>query len=109
MKKIIAIIIAVMLICGIATAEGRIYPRFGNVVDIEYDSDFVTVDDGLGNLWDFYGVDFYLYGDIVLLVMDDNGTPDWIYDDKVKNAYRYTLDNALEFIKQFREYAESVK
>ena len=108
MKKIIALILIIACIGGVATAEGRLYPRFGNVVDIEYDSDFVTVDDGLGNLWDFYGVEFYLYGDIVLLVMNDNGTPDWIYDDRVENAYKYTLDNALEFIRQFREYEKEM-
>ena len=88
MKKIALItLLVVALLMGGAAAESQLYYRFGNVVDIEYDTDFVTVDDGYGNLWDFYGVDWFFYGDLVVMIMSDNGTPDWIYDDVVLNAY----------------------
>ena len=103
MKKLIVIILLLAILPIGATAE-KMYLRFGEVVDIEYDSDFVTVDDGLGNLWDFYGVDYFFYGDLAVMIMSDNDTPDWIYDDIVLNAYRCTAENAEEIIKNYRGF-----
>ena len=108
MKKLIATILLALLICGTATAEQNLYPRFGNVVDIEYDSDFVTVDDGLGNLWDFYGVDFFMYGDLVIMIMTDNGTPNWIYDDRVENAYKCSEEDAQTIIQEYKNYFQKL-
>lgn len=100
MKKVIAILIAI--ICIATTAEADLYYRFGNVIDIEYDSDFVTVDDGMGNLWDFYGVEYMFYDDLVVMIMDDSGTADWIYDDKVVNAYKCDFETAEELVRNVR-------
>ena len=88
MRKIIAIIIALLLITSMAEAD--LYYRFGNIVDIEYDTDFITFDDGMGNLWDGYNPYVAMhcfYYDLIVAIMDDNGTPDWIYDDIVCNMY----------------------
>ena len=104
MKKLIAIIL--VLICFTITAEADLYYRFGNIVDIEYDTDFVTVDDGMGNLWDFVSVpiaEYYFYGDLLLLIMSDNGTPDWIYDDKVIEACYCDTEDAEALIKRYHE------
>ena len=108
MKKVIAIIALLACLIGWASAEGQ-YIRFGNIIDIEYDTDFVTVDDGLGNLWDFYSYSlcaYNFYGDLVVMIMSDNGTPTWIFDDKVINAYPCTLDEANELIRTVRQSNE---
>ena len=44
MKKSMAIIlmfIALMFIALMGTASAELYPRFGNIIDIEYDTDFI--------------------------------------------------------------------
>ncbi len=102
MKKIIAIIIILVCFVSTATAE-NLYPRFGNVIDLEWDSDCVSADDGLGNIWEFWGCDHFFFGDLVIMIMSDNGTPDWIYDDRVINAYPCSIDESAEIIQKYRE------
>ena len=104
MKKIIAIV--AILLCLVSTAGAERYYRFGQIVDIEYDCDFVTVDDGMGNLWDFYSypiASYNYYDDLVLMIMDDNNTPNWIYDDRVAEAIGCDVEDATEIIRRYRE------
>lgn len=104
MKKLIALIL--ILTCLMSTAGAELYPRFGNIVDIEYDTDYITVDDGMGNLWDFYSAPiamYYFYGDLLVMLMDDNDTPDWIYDDRVVNAYYCNEEDCAEIVKEWRD------
>ena len=103
MKKPIAILMLIVLIPICAMAEADMYCLFGTVVDIEYDTDCVTVDDGDGNLWEYYGVDYVEYGDLVVMLMWDNDTPDWIYDDYVLNAYKCTQGEAEELVLYIKE------
>ena len=103
MKKFLVIAMALLLIGGGATAESREYPRFGNVIDIEYDTFFYTVDDGIGNLWDFFADKDFFYGDLVCMVMNDNGTPDNLYDDKVSDCYAITYEEGLQIINEWRD------
>ena len=105
MKKLIAVLVLVIMLAG--SAEAEMYPRFGNIIDIEYDTDFVTVDDGLGNLWDFYSVPiamYHFYGDLVVMLMDDRDTPDWIYDDIVLSAYYCNEEDSKEIVREWREH-----
>ena len=104
MKKFFALCLMIaILLTATATAETSeaMYYRFGNVIDLEYDTDVVTVDDGLGNLWEFYGVDYLFYGDLVVMIMSDHGTPEWIYDDFVLNAYKCDIEEAEDIIALF--------
>ena len=104
MKKILVIMI--VLISLMSTAEAKIYPRFGSIVDIEYDTDFVTVDDGLGNLWEFCNSHiawYYYYGDMIVMLMDDSDTPEWVYDDKVLSEYYCDEEDCAEIIREWRE------
>ena len=103
MKKLIALMLLILFIPMVATAEEKLYYRFGNVIDIEYDTDCVTVDDGLGNLWEYYGADYVFFGDLVVMIMSDNGTDDWIYDDVILGAYKCTEGEAEELIVQVKE------
>ena len=106
MKKILAILLLLSMILPIGAEAQTIYLRFGNVIDLEYDTDFVTVDDGMGNLWEFCGVDYFFYGDLVIMIMADNDTPDWIYDDIVVNAYRCTAEDAEAIIKEYKDHSK---
>ena len=92
MKKIITIIITAILLgallMGTAVAdEPRLYIRFANVIDMEWEYDIVSADDGLGNIWEFFGCDHFFFDDLVVMFMNDRGTPNYIYDDIVVNAY----------------------
>lgn len=53
-------------------------------VVVQSDAETVTAVDYNGNLWEFgyFTEDDYMTGDVVILTMDDNGTP-IIYDDIV--------------------------
>lgn len=101
MKKIIAFIL--ILLCLTATAEADLYYRFGNIVDLEWDSDCVTADDGIGNLWEFYGCDYFFFDDLIVMIIDDNGTAEYIYDDIVVNAYGITAEDAQILIKNLQK------
>ena len=90
MFALIALIIfTVFLFIGLIPtgANAELYYRFANVVDYDVIDDVVVADDGLGNLWEFYGTDYFEYDDLIIMIMDDNETPKYIYDDEVCNAY----------------------
>lgn len=61
------------------------YALTAQVVKIDKTQDIVTVEDSVGNLWEFYGVEDWEIGDCASMVMDDMGT-DRIYDDEVANV-----------------------
>lgn len=105
MKKLIAIILLLAILLPMG-AEAELYLRFGNVVDLEYDCDCVTVDDGMGNLWEFYGVDYFFFDDLAVMIMSDNDTPDWIYDDIVVNAYRCDEEDAEQIIQEYKNHSK---
>jgi len=74
-----AVIIALCGITMTATAEG-IYPMTAKVIDVNYITDIVTVENFTGFTFSFYGCEDWQIGDCCSLIMDDNGT-ELIYDD----------------------------
>lgn len=64
------------------TLGNRYYPATGIVIGIEKETDSVIYADFSGNYWDFKGIDDWMKGDRVALIMDNMGTPDSIYDDE---------------------------
>lgn len=78
MKKLIALTLVLIALCGVASAE--LYPETARVVELNYDEDTVTVETFNGFLFAFYGCEDYCEGDGVALIMDDNGT-EKVYDD----------------------------
>ena len=102
MKKFLMIALALLLISGGATAERSEYPRFGNVIDIEYDTFCYTIDDGMGNLWDYFADDYFFQDDLVCMVMDDNGTPDYLYDDCVVDCIKITYEDGLKIVTEWQ-------
>lgn len=104
-KKWVSIILLIVLIaCGVrlfvlpaAKAEGEAdvaksatnyYALTACVVELDRENNMVTVEDGAGNCWQFYGVEDWQTGDCASLLMWDNGTES-IFDDEIYEA-RYS-------------------
>lgn len=54
--------------------EARTYGKISHVVELDLKDDVVIVEDELGHLWEFYGVEDWQVDDCVVLVMNDQGT-----------------------------------
>lgn len=66
-----------------AVAVDNYYTRTGLVVDLDYDTDVVTVVDGADLVWQFTGCEDYCIGDLVEMLMQKTGKPDYILDDVI--------------------------
>ena len=66
-----------------AVAVDNFYTRTGLVVDLDYDTDTVTVVDGADLVWRFTGCEDYCIGDLVEMLMQKTGKPDYILDDVI--------------------------
>ena len=66
-----------------AVAVDNFYTRTGLVVDLDYDTDVVTVVDGADLVWQFTGCEDYCVGDLVEMLMQKTGKPDYILDDVI--------------------------
>jgi len=80
MKKIIAIILSIIALCGTASAE--LYPEVARIVEINLAEDIVTVETFNGFLYAFEGCEDYAEGDCVGMIMNDKGT-DKVFDDEI--------------------------
>ena len=92
MNKIKDFVVSIIIICvllfilfGYASPKtSELYPLTARIVSLDYENDIVTCIDGTGNLWDFYECDDWQIDDFVSLLMNDNGTPEMIYDDIIE-------------------------
>ena len=66
-----------------AVAVDNFYTRTGIVVDLDYDTDVVTVVDGADLVWQFTGCEDYCVGDLVEILMQKAGDPENIFDDVI--------------------------
>ena len=66
-----------------AMAVDNFYTRTGLVVDLDYDTDTVTVVDGADLVWQFTGCEDYCVGDLVEILMQKAGYPENIFDDVI--------------------------
>lgn len=65
------------------------YPKTTICLAVNHQTDTVTVADCNGTKWTFNGCQDFEEGDLIALIMNDNGTPDTIWDDTVVTA-RYS-------------------
>lgn len=84
MKKmvlVLALILALIFCYEVngASAE-NLYVLVGVVNDLDFDNNLVIVVDCTGEEWAFEGIEDWCRGDIVGMLMSDNGT-EIIYDD----------------------------
>lgn len=61
----------------------NLYPATAEVVELDRAADLVTVETASGIAYGFYGCEDYFPGDLVSMIMDDNGTPETILDDVI--------------------------
>lgn len=80
---LVAAILGGMINQWINGPKHEIYPLTVQVIELDREGDIVTCVDGADNFWEFYGVEDWQTGDFASLLMDDNGTPENIYDDVI--------------------------
>ena len=86
---IIRVMITMIMMIGLFNVLNYIdrhEEKRGVVVNID-DNDCVTVIDGRGEEWQFFGDDFKV-GESIIIVMDTQGTPEE-YDDTIINTKTY--------------------
>ena len=66
-----------------------LYPKTAICLAVNRQTDTVTVADCNGTEWQFSGCQDFEEGDLIALIMNDNGTPDTIWDDTIITA-RYS-------------------
>ena len=59
------------------------YPRAMEVTEIDTALDKVICVDAVGYEWEYYGVEDYVVGDLVICTMYDNETKENITDDEI--------------------------
>ena len=89
MKKLWKILVLLLLIANLfavfcsGKTVSRTYPLAARVEAMKQAEDTVLFVDGAGNGWVISGIDDWQLGDVAGLLMDDNGTPEYIMDDIV--------------------------
>lgn len=89
MRKFVAIITILILFTLPAIGSAEIYPNTMFVIDLDETNDEVICIDFNGNTWSFSGIEDWAIGDIVSMIMDNNNTPQTIYDDSIMQV-RYS-------------------
>lgn len=104
-KRFVAIMVALVLVAGAMVGvwyagkgaganelASHLYPRTAVVVAVDYKEDIVTIVDAVGYEWQFTECEDWQVGDMVSLIMDDNGT-EGITDDIIMDClYGGTID-----------------
>ena len=85
MKKAIItllLVISAFTLGAFSHKQNNVYANCGKIISVNYDTDTVVFEDLSGFQWGFKGVEDLFVGDIIAVVMDDNGTP-IIFDDEI--------------------------
>ena len=97
MKKTLAALAAIALLA--TPAYAATYPATMKVIAISPTTDVVTMETATGHMYEMTGVEDYLVGDLVSLIMDDKETTE-IADDEILDA-RYAgwwIENGMAYI-----------
>ena len=93
MKKFVCVLLVMLMLFSLSSgiiAEAKRansqYARVAVVVKVNRKTDTVTCKDYTGNLWKFKGCEDWEKGDVVGMLMNDNGTPNKLKDDKIVNV-----------------------
>ena len=93
-KKIAQIVIVFAMVVAIIAAsfkveaaaiEAKFYPDAGVVTKVDHKTDTVEVTMLNGNIFAFYGSEDWWNGDIVAMILSDNGT-ETVIDDAIINV-----------------------
>lgn len=78
--------------------KSQMYPECGVIIKIDKRRNTVTFQTQNGNMFAFYGTEDFLVGDLVAVIMDDNGTPK-VSDDKIMDVKYSGYISKIEMIK----------
>lgn len=71
----------------------KYYSLSGEIWELNYQEDIVTVRDFSGCLWSFKGCEDWMLGDMVSMIMNNHNTPNNRYDDQIiKVTYQGSLE-----------------
>lgn len=84
MKKLIITALLSASLLG-AFDNSKEYPTCGKIVSVNYETDVAVFEDFNGFQWGFYGVEDWMVGDTIAVIMNDQGTPT-IFDDVIVDA-----------------------
>lgn len=92
LQSVWRIVISLLLVANLfllfssGKTESHEYAKAVQVYCMNQDRNTVTFIDGAGILWEIRGIEDWELGDVAALLMDDSGTPEFIYDDKIVEA-----------------------
>lgn len=82
MKRLAIVLLVVLLMCAsVLLTVSSIYPRYGHIRAVEYDTDLVFIEDRAGQMWIWKGVEDLECGDDIAMLMFNRLTPNTIFDD----------------------------
>lgn len=83
MILIITMLIGISAQASTVDNHTSVYNTCMIITNTNYDENIVTCETSMGYIFQFYGIEDYFVGDIIICTMDDNGTPKSIIDDKI--------------------------
>ena len=90
------VIILIFVITMPAFADTTITCRVGIAIEINEKTDILVIEDACGLTWEYEGVEDIVEGDVVVMMMYDNNTPETIFDDVILTV-EYSGFVAAEF------------
>jgi hypothetical protein len=90
MKRYFLILVAICLLAFVGLSiwvsalpsEKNLYAKSAQIISLDYDNDFVTIEDANGFCWTFDSCEDWMVGDYCACVMNDRGTLT-IFDDEI--------------------------
>ena len=83
MRKTVALVLMLSILLCAGNAMAEEYQRQGRVIDVDWNDECVTIVDDCGDFWYWMDdPDDWEYGDVVDMVIDDEGTAS-IWDDSL--------------------------
>lgn len=79
-SKLVSFVMSSMMIIGIAVPG--YYPEVAKIVKLDEENNLVYVQTAIGHVFAFYGIEDLSLGDLIGMIMKDNGT-EIVYDDEI--------------------------
>lgn len=75
--------LAIVLTSPAFAGTDGINVRAGVIVEVDEEGDYAVVKDACGIFWEFYGIEDFTVGDLIIMELWDANTPESIYDDEI--------------------------
>jgi len=82
MKKVFTLVLILVALLSCMGAYASTYPTAFVVVEVDEVSDVLVLEDFNGFLWEWYGIEDTLTGDVMAAIIDDNNTAE-VFDDEI--------------------------